>query len=326
MAKKITTHAGRQKKRSGKKVARILFLTVIVVLAAAFLLVRFPPRITDGAWHDESRVVMIARGVLYGAAFALIVLIASEGLGNAVLLLPAPVAVGALPVFLAIVGIVYGFKAAPNQYLILDGATYTLEDGKVCMEKWENPSLSSFSIPNEVEGYPLLYIGNRCFRNASVETVTVPGSVTGVGKKAFAGSELKKIVFDGNKDYSADSVALMSGVFKNCKSLQTVICHRSRIELDSNTFRGCKSLETVYIGGNLQNMGSTCRFKGDGVFLGCPALKAMACSNIIFGSRDKSNPFIQCPQVVLYCDSIDHKTVVREVATDDLSAYRGAIK
>ena len=325
MAKKISTHAGRQKKHPGKKVTRILFLTVILVLAAAFLLVRFPPRITDGAWHDESRIVMIAKGVLYGAVFALIAIIATEGLGNAVLLLPAPVAVGALPVFLAVVGVLYGFKAAPNQYLILDGATYTLEDGKVCIEKWENSSVSGFSIPNEVEGYPLLYIGNGCFRNASVETVIVPGSVASVGKKAFAGSELKKIVFDGNKDYSADSVALMSGAFRNCKSLQTVVCHSSRFELDSNTFRGCESLEYLYIGENLHNMGSTCRFNGNGVFLGCPALKAMACSNIVFRSRDTSNPFVQCPQVVLYSDSIDYTSVVTGVAKDDLRAYSGPV-
>ena len=296
--------------RSGKKLVRILFISTLVILAASALLVRFPPRIADGAWHAESRIVMIAKGVLFGALFALVGLIATEGMsGGDTLLLPAPVLAGLLPVILAVFGLIWGIKAEPTRYLILDGSVYTLRDEKVCMERAGKAQDTDFSVPSTVGGFPLAYIGNGCFKGSAYESVTIPESVTGIGKRAFAGSALRRVVIE-----DGEALTLMSGAFKRCKSLQTVTFLRTSVKIEKNAFRGDAVLETVTFEGD-------CLITGNGVFLGCPKLRSFACRGSIDLRDEVSNPFARCPEVVLYCGRVASSVLRREARTEPFGAY-----
>ena len=296
--------------RSGKKLVRILFISALVILAAAALLVRFPPRIADGAWHAESRIVMIAKGILFGALFALVGLIATEGMsGSDVLLLPAPILAGLLPVILAVFGLIWGIKVEPTRYLILDGSVYTRKDEKVCMERAGKDQAPDFAVPSSVGGFPLAYIGNGCFRGASYESVTIPGTVSGIGKRAFAGSALQRLVIE-----DGGTLTLMSGAFKRCKSLQTVMIRRKDVKIEKNAFRGDAVLETVTVEGD-------CLITGKGVFLGCPKLRSFVCRGSIDLQDEVSNPFARCPEVVLYCGRVASSVLRREARTEPFSAY-----
>ena len=103
--------AAKKSSQSKNKAGWILFIVTVIVLAVCILIIKFPPRIKDGAWHDERRIVFIAKGVLYGAVFALVGLVATNGMSKKdVLLIPVPVMVGLLPVILAVVGLIYGFR------------------------------------------------------------------------------------------------------------------------------------------------------------------------------------------------------------------------
>lgn len=297
--------------RSGKKLVRILFVVTLVLLAASVLIMRFPPRIGDGAWHDESRIVMIAQGIVYGALFALVGLIATEGLsGSDALLVPAPLLAGLLPVLLAVFGLIYGLRAEPGRYLVLDGSVYTLEDGKVCLENAGKGPGADFEVPAEVTGYPLTYIGNGCFRGTAYESVTVPGSVTGVGKNAFAGSSVRTVVFG-----EGGALSLMSGVFRRCGSLQTVSFLRKSVRLEKNAFRGDAALETVWFDGD-------CLINGDGVFLGCTGLRSLVCrASVDLGENVSASPLIRCPDAVLYCDHVRGSALRQNARIEPFGAY-----
>ncbi len=312
--------AAKKSSQSKNKAGWILFIVTVIVLAVCILIIKFPPRIKDGAWHDERRIVFIAKGVLYGAVFALVGLVATNGMSKKdVLLIPVPVMVGLLPVILAVVGLIYGFRATPNQYLVMDGAAYTLEEGKVCIEHYGKGQGPDYEIPSSVEGYPLVYIDNGCFRGASIESVSIPGTVTGIGKRAFAGADVQKVVLYGQGS-GDETLTLMSGAFKRCKSLQTVICLRENTEIEQNVFRGDSVLQNVYFGGD-------CLIKGSGVFMGCPKLQSVACGGSFgLGENAQHNPFNHSPEAVLYCDDPASPVLRREAVIEKFSEYKGPVK
>lgn len=68
---------------------------------------------------------------------------------------------------------------APSRDFTFDATTGTI--------KKYNGNDAVVNIPSEINGTPVTTIGNAAFRDSSVTSVTIPGSVTEIGANAFAG-------------------------------------------------------------------------------------------------------------------------------------------
>ena len=66
-------------------------------------------------------------------------------------------------------------------------------------------------IPSTLDGYKVTEIGSYAFRDcSSLESITIPSSVTSIGDDAFCGCD--KLTIYGEKDSAAESYAKMFGI------------------------------------------------------------------------------------------------------------------
>jgi len=94
-------------------------------------------------------------------------------------------------------------------------------------------SLQSISLP-----YSLTYIGKECFENTLLSSITIPGQVTIVAAEAFNNCPmLKNVTFQASGDATAKLDLLMDS-FANCKSLETVRFDRRSINAAIDVFEG----------------------------------------------------------------------------------------
>lgn len=80
---------------------------------------------------------------------------------------------------------------APSRDFTFDATTGTI--------KKYNGNDAVVNIPSEINGTPVTTIGNAAFRDFSVTSVTIPGSVTEIGANAFAGcTNLTSVTYGGD--------------------------------------------------------------------------------------------------------------------------------
>lgn len=80
---------------------------------------------------------------------------------------------------------------APSRDFTFDATTGTI--------KKYNGNDAVVNIPSEINGTPVTTIGNAAFRDSSVTSVTIPGSVTEIGANAFAGcTNLTSVTYGGD--------------------------------------------------------------------------------------------------------------------------------
>ena len=127
----------------------------------------------------------------------------------------------------------------------------------------QNYSVKSFIIPDGVKTIaPSLFI-----YWGSLESITIPESVTSIGAYAFSGcSSLSKIVFSSNSSIERiekgsfescssitsfeipDSVtSIGSEAFRDCSGLVDLIIPNSVRRIELSAFRGCRSLKNVFV-------------------------------------------------------------------------------
>ncbi|MCD8201050.1 MAG: leucine-rich repeat domain-containing protein [Clostridia bacterium] len=89
-------------------------------------------------------------------------------------------------------------------------------------------------------------IGGSSFSGCtSLETFTMPDSVTSLGYQAFYGcSALSSVTIGGG------ITSISSYTFSGCTSLETIVIPTSVTQIRSSAFIGCSSLETVYYCGD----------------------------------------------------------------------------
>jgi len=63
--------------------------------------------------------------------------------------------------------------------------TYVVEDGGATITGYLEESVDDLVIPSELDGYAVTAIGNEAFQNRYFTSVTIPNSVTHIGKMAF---------------------------------------------------------------------------------------------------------------------------------------------
>ncbi len=99
-------------------------------------------------------------------------------------------------------------------------------------------------IPAEIDGYPVVAIGDGAFYNlSSIEEAVIPEGVIEIGKRAF----------------------------ESCKNLQTITVAGTVKRIGSNAFNGCISLKDFTISGS-----SALNYVGDNVFQSCRSLNSTA--------------------------------------------------
>lgn len=96
---------------------------------------------------------------------------------------------------------------------------------------------SSYTIPDNVKTIDI----NAFYSATNLTSVTIPASVTNIGKLAFGFSGLTSV------DISAGVTSIGEYAFQDCESLSSVTIPASVESIDNSAFTGCSSLSTVYL-------------------------------------------------------------------------------
>jgi len=111
----------------------------------------------------------------------------------------------------------------------------------------------TLTIPSEIDGMVVKYIGRKAFANTSIKNVTMPNSIISIGDMAFY----------------------------NCTGLTTVTLPSDLETIGDNAFLGCALNCTVQIGASVNEIGET-------AFGGCNAVFDVAAENQRYSSVDGS--------------------------------------
>ena len=173
------------------------------------------------------------------------------------------------------------------------GVKYTLrqdEDGsKYYLVTGHTDELSAeVEIPADLGGCPVRNIGESAFRNCeSLESITIPNSVTSIGANAFGNcGELatvklsNKLVTIGEYAFSMcgrlssitipNSVtSIENGAFRHCGSLSSITLPNKVTSISDATFEYCNALTFAKMGENVTSIGAR-------AFQGCSSLTSIA--------------------------------------------------
>ncbi len=142
-----------------------------------------------------------------------------------------------------------GDSDEPVGYITQDGIIYFINnlDPTVDEFAWvagvEDKSLVNVTIPSEVKGYPVTGISIGAFFGcSSLESITIPDSVTAIVDAAFAECKnLKNISMPDSVTY------LGAAAFKDCIGLESVDLPNGIEIIEGSVFKGCTSLESIRI-------------------------------------------------------------------------------
>ena len=177
---------------------------------------------------------------------------------------------------------------------------YRLNDDEQATITKYTGSVAYLTIPDELDGYPVIGIGNEVFKgNTSLRGVVIPDSITTIGDWAFSGCKnlsditLSKGLVTLGKDafaYTAvksieipksletaytgnqDDRAIYDGPFYNCEQLKTVTFEIGSTEVAQDLFAGCTGLESIVIPDTLTTIER-------GAFSNCTSLNSVTISN-----------------------------------------------
>ena len=169
-------------------------------------------------------------------------------------------------------------------------------------------SLQSVTIPNSVTK-----IGDGAFSACfSLQSVTIPNSVTSIGDHAFEQCDSLQSVTIPN---SVTKIGY--GAFRGCESLQSVTIPNSITKIGDEAFWGCKSLQSVTIPNSVTSIGNyafgCCKSLqsitipnsvtsiGNSAFSGCGSLQSVTIPNSV---RNIGNhAFLGCNICFFICNS-----------------------
>ena len=179
-----------------------------------------------------------------------------------------------------------------KEYAVREG-TEVICDGAFS----ECESLQSVTIPNSVTG-----IGSDAFYLCeSLQSVTIPNSVTGIGDEAFYLCESLQSVTIPNS-----VISIGDGAFSSCESLQSVTIPNSVTKIGNYAFDGCSSLQSITIPNSVTSI-------GDGAFILCKSLQSITIPNSVTSIGDKA---------FWWCKSLQSITIPNSVTSIGDEAFR----
>ena len=141
---------------------------------------------------------------------------------------------------------------------------------------WLCESLQSITIPNSVTS-----IGDGAFKMCkSLQSVTIPNSVTSIGKEAFSSCDSLQSITIPNSVKSIGNRA-----FYLCESLQSVTIPNSVKSIGNNAFGLCESLQSITIPNSVTSI-------GNGAFYLCKSLQSITIPNSVTSIGDRA--FEEC--------------------------------
>jgi hypothetical protein len=117
--------------------------------------------------------------------------------------------------------------------------------------------------------FPVNAIGNNAFSRSQITDITIPNSVTTIGKSAFYACTRLKSVAMGNS-----VVSIGNSAFKNCNALTDITIPNSVVLIDEYAFQFCYSLESVFLGSSVTTIGRA-------AFFSCSALTSVTIPNSV---------------------------------------------
>lgn len=172
---------------------------------------------------------------------------------------------------------------------------YEIETGMTTNSFWKrqekNPALERFAgkglritayngfetnrviIPREINGQPVISIGEKAFMNATISEVILPKSIKAILGEAFSGCKnLKKIDLPETLEYMGSSCFAESGLtelafpnaLKNipslccdgCGEMETISIGRQVKKIEYMAFSGCRKIRSVTLPESLSEIGS----------------------------------------------------------------------
>jgi len=117
-------------------------------------------------------------------------------------------------------------------------------------------SKTEVHIPPSIQNLPVIGIGYRAFYCSGISSVTIPNSVTIIGKWAFAFcSNLTSVIMENS------IITIGSMAFFECINLTRIIIPDSVASIEERTFGSCASLANITIPDSVISIGH-CAFKG----------------------------------------------------------------
>ena len=208
--------------------------------------------------------------------------------------------------------------------VIIDGIWYNLTaETKQAEVTTDYPWYTgSVVIPEKVTyesvEYSVTSIGDYAFQMSSITSITIPNSVTSIGKQAFylcesltsitipnSVTNISKKAFESCSGLTSVNIPnslkwIEKGTFAGCKNLTSITIPNSVTLIGKEAFESCSGLTSLTIPNSVTNI-------GDGAFRGCSGLTSITVEegNSTFDSRDNCNAIIETStnQLILGCQN-----------------------
>lgn len=134
-------------------------------------------------------------------------------------------------IFIVILVIRQSVRKAQEGVHYYEGYAYEILEAGIVLNSYEGTE-ANLVIPMEIKGNKVTSIAQGCFSsNLTLEKVTVPGTIRGVGIDSFKGCiNLKEVVMEEGVEMIA------SYAFRNCKALETVTLPRTMESIGMGAF------------------------------------------------------------------------------------------
>lgn len=127
-----------------------------------------------------------------------------------------------------------------------DGVRYIKQNNEVFIVGVDEFYSSSITIPEKIDGCPVIKICEYSFTHTNVMSITIPDTVTVIDRGAFYGcGNLRKFKVSYNKNNSNKDLLIGDFAFSGCLNLTEFIAKQSLIKIQNHSFEDCYGLKEL---------------------------------------------------------------------------------